>query len=562
MAINIFQGGTKGSRNANTASKTSRAAAAKEALTVPSETSDSGGTAVGTSSTLSKVGNFVGKAAGIASKFLPGVGGVVAKGIANLFNDPEWWQSTPGDPATLNVPLRPVIFKEGDLSVLAVRPRAAFLEICSTDRAVAGEYVIYPATAAITQYLMPHVRKVVNATPLQTADSYKSVLQVNSTVYALWRNLKRYDYMLKHGQTYIPNTDVNAFPILQVANAAWLQSTINRLEEYLRANVRLPHTLCEYLAWRYGRIYKSNDSAKSALVLYNVLPMETSIENYNTFISELLSANSATAEHQSANADLYNTYYDHDYMVEIRDDTQFVFDKKEFCLRTNLDIRSGQSNDEPNAVYIDSSLDNPTTFMASTVSTVGSGYGTDEKSCLFPVYHCKVWYFQVPFRKTASGANLALNSSEPYAIIGTGMPATPKLAKGVINYVAGGWCYVSIVAFNGGDGTAAEYGQILTMLMACKAVDLYNKEINAMLYYSTTGEPTTAKVGYSLYDVTALSMDMSVVPDNVLANEHVYAFANLCDVDRKTSMSYRKAEKLVARDTANLIESLDVAAAK
>jgi hypothetical protein len=550
MAINIFQGGSNSRSKANSASNSTRAQATKGALVGPSEASDSGSTAVSSKNTLSKVGNFVGKAAGIASKFLPGIGGTVAKGIANLFNDPEWWQSVPGDAVSLNVPLTPAI---EDPTQEAYAFRAVFAQAlsCNYDD---NEFVIQPSDQMITQYLMPEIRKVVNAIPLQTAESYKTVLQVQATIYALWRNLKRYDYMLKHGQTYVPNLNVSNYPVLQVDNAAWLQSTIGRLEEYLRANVRLPHTLCEYLAWRYGRIYKSTNSAKAGLMMYNVYTVEATIDTYNDHISTLMNAISSSDALQKANTDIYNAYYDHDLMVEIADDTQFKYDMKEFCLRTNLDTLLPSAFDEPNnLVYIDSNVDNPTTFMASTVSTRGRA-PDGSYVVLFPVIAMDVfilWQPKItnPVNQTElTATQLEGLSPMVYADLGN----NPS-ASAYSQFRANKWIRIAIAS----SVEDVNPNTAITMALAAKTMDIYNKNV-FLPFHIGAQSVNYAFVGK--VDLTSLSMDAGSVDDYVLGNEQVYAFANLVDVSRKHSMSYAKAEKLVAKDTANMIESLDVAA--
>ena len=533
MAINIFQnGGGKSKAKVNQASNSTRAQQAKSVLAAPSEASSSGNVAVKTGGSLSKVGNFIGKAAGVASKFLPGVGGAIAKGVANLFNDPEWWQSVPGNALTLNAPLiaRQAIGTVEDLELPFFNERVAIGDVCSASSASGTDItVLNPTINMVTQYLMPEVRKVVNAIPLQDAASYRNVISINATTYALWRQLKKVDYFLKHGTTYIPNTNDVAFPILQVENASWLQSTINRLEEYLRANVRLPHTMCEYLAWRFGRIYKSNNSAKSAIIMYNVLPLTAPISEYNTLIQKLFSAISSTAASQMANTDLYNAYIDHDFMVDIPDSTQFVYDLKEFMLRTNMDIGTVDvaMNTSINPIVIDSSMDNPTTFMASTVST----FGTDASSNndVVQLVQTVAMYCYEFINDTIPGADATKAWAEP-------ITAGSK------------WASTSVAALTHTPGAAtAASVMFLKKLQVCKALDLYNKDLYVKLLD-----------GY--YDMTALSIDMGTVEDPVIGIEQTFAFANMVDINRKTSMSYAKAEKLIARDTANLIDTLDVAA--
>jgi hypothetical protein len=542
MAINIFQGAAGQKRGVNSASQSSRAKAATAAVGGSAATSDSGNVAVKTGgSTLSKIGNTVGKVAEVASKFLPGIGGTIAKGISNIFNDPEWWQSVPGEAISLNVPLRVVKVAQTQRNfgngLYIMRPAIADIH-CYTYTTTPLK-VFTPTLTMITQYLMPEIRKVVNAIPLQSAEAYQEVLNSHATIYAMWRQLKKIDYITKHGQTYLPNMNVSTFPLFQVDNAAWLQSTINRLEEYLRANVRIPHTLCEYLAWRFGRCYRSHNSAKAALVTYNVLPLDVPIDIWNTIISETMSVISGSTANQQANTDLYNAYFDHDLMVEIRDDTQFSYDMKEFMLRTNMDVGTILNTDNnPNLVYIDSSLDNITVFMASTVSTYGVIDSTRE--VLLPVQDINIYCY----------------SSENVRIDGE---------QGFINP---GWTVYNYrdVHPQGSDqlidskrDSDGNYYFNLSLMQAAfmtmfKALDFYNKD----LYLGVAGNSTS--MNSALLDITAPAFDLGQVDDIVLGNEHVFAFANLVYAGRKVSMSRSAAEKVVAKETANLIDKLDVAA--
>lgn len=593
MGINIYTGSKQSSKQkskSSTASRTVRAQAAKAALSTPSETSSSGSTAVGTKGTLSKIGNVVGKVAGIAGKFLPGIGGTIANGISKIFNDPEWWQSVPGEALTTNEPLRaiPLEFentslpesygiREAILEFVAFARGETVYEANNSDDSINFlNGVIAPTENAITQYLMPQIRKVVNAVPLQSASAYRQVLVANATLYAIWRMLRKYDYMTKHGQTYLANMNDEAFPILQVGNAAWLQSTINRLEEYLRANVRLPHTLCEYLAWRFGRVYRTNDSAKSGLVLYDIFPLNATPDIYDEYIRVLMNQIGDSTETQLANADLYNTYYDHDYMVEIRDDTQFKYDKKEFLLRLNLKSDFTGNDAASSIIAMDSSLDNPTTFMASTVSA--QGRIGQERSVLFPVsVQAFTW---IPKRL----GNHDLSDSKICNAFVTGSPEDTD-NQALLFEIPGALTWGS-VAFNdfvtqygielsGANVTSTIWAQgtitldyvlsvsaastnqlaeAVVQLILGKSVDLYNYGVVVPLKLA---DGTILGI-----DATQLSIDAGRPTNATIATEHVYAFANLVDIDRKHSMSYKQAEKLVARDTADFIESLDVSTVK
>lgn len=585
MAINIFSGNTSPgkSKKVNAASNSDRAKQAKAALAASApEASSSGGTAVGSKGSLAKIGNTVGKIAGVVGKFLPGIGGTIANGLSNILNDPEWWQSTPGDAITLNDPLRFIEDTDRTEVTVAYGQRSAILEFtmaCSTggignggglDGIAVSKGIFTPSQRMITQYLMPQIRRVVNAIPLQSALKYQIAISAGATIYAYWRQLKKYDYMLKHGQTYLANMNDNSFPLFQTKNASWLQSTINRLEEYLRANIRLPHTLCEYLAWRYGRVYKSNDSAKSALVLHDALPITATPSAWDAAIARQMDAVALDVEVQKANTDMFNTYFDHDYMVEVRDDTQFSFDKKEFMLRLNLNGAFYTTNGNlavsktKTAIAIDSNLDNPTAFMASTVSAIGKETGGDDvKETLFPVSYVARVY--IPGSTTVGLEPSDATYIPSLSINVGGTTAVVLEAPKVVDYLGTDQSYpvkqyADTIWLSGNilmdqvPAPGAVTAQTLVSLILSKAVDLYNYGVHVS-YNWKVGETSRS----AIIDVSTLSIDSGTVTGTTLNTEHVYAFANLVDIDRRHSMSYKQAEHLVARDTADLIDKLDVA---
>jgi hypothetical protein len=550
MAINIFQGSKQPKATVNSASASSRAQAAKESLAQPAETSTSGSVAVGTTGTLGKVGNTIGKVAGLAAKFLPGVGGMVAKVLSDKLNDPEWWQSVPGDAVTLNQALRPVGNNTRDAM------RIAFTEfMCGNGTHGTYNYVMYPTDTQITQYLLPQVRKVVNAVPLQSSADYNAVLQANATVYAIWRQAKKMKYMLTHGQTYIPSLNDTGFPLFQTQNSAFLDSVINRTEEYLRANVRLPHTLCEYLAWRYGRVYKVCDSLKAGCVVYNVIDFSATPSQWDAMIRAMMAIPSNSPAHQAANADLYNTYFDHDLTVDIKDETQFTYDPKEFALRTNLDIMTstGVATDNPNFIYLDSKLDNPTAFMASSISTAWYDTAQATTRALFPVtsmrYLMYVGAMTLPLDPSpGSSADFIYALSDL---------SNKNWQRTVSNSLWFELMFETItVGLSGSAVDSQTVSEYLTQLVAAKACEVYNKDL--LLTFQV--DHGSGVINPVQVDASAPNYDMALVQDYTIEQEQVYAFANLVDIGRKHSMSYKQAEKLVTKEAANLIEKMDVAA--
>lgn len=565
MAINIYSGGAsaKSPKTPRVSSAAERASATTGAISGPAAASDSGSTAVKSTGILGKIGSFVGKAANVLGNILPGPAGAIAKAVGEMTssNDPEWWQHVPGDGLTVNSPLLPV--SEGETPISAgyscpmLNERPTFLEFESRDSVTGMVMVISDRMA--TQYLMPAVRKVANAIVPQSASDYSQVFAAQATAYALWRCLKKFDYFIKHGYTFVPNVNDPAFPVFQVANAAWLQSTITRLEEYLHSHVRLPHTLCEYLTWRYGKVFRTNNSAKAAFVFYDILDLTKSTADYDNLISTIQSLISSTTALQTAASDLYNAYLDHDQEVLVSDETMMAYDSKEFCLRTNLDLQAVATAGSPwlsvdkSPIIIDSNLDNATVFMASTVSTTHDNTGTQLP--LFPVYVARAYMGAQDFSHQFEQFYLPYDSSGTEFQAGTGwVPVTGSTAWLHIEINAG--LIGGATAYNTGYTTGATFLNYLHMTVAAKALDFYN--VGIFCIAKVNNSPNNAALRF--IDLTSISMDMGSVPDLVIQNEQVLAFANLVSEENKHADTYRQVEKRVAKDVANFVENNEVAA--
>jgi hypothetical protein len=395
---------------------------------------------------------------------------------------------------------------------------------------------IYLTENEATQYLMPQVRQVVNAVPLQSADAYRQAFSIGTEAMAFYQTLKKFRYLLGHGLTYMPNLNDVAFPVFQNTNFALLEATINRLEEFLRSTIRLPHTTCEYLAWRFGRVYKSNTSAKSPLVMYNMFSIGSSAADLSAEVGYLTSAVSASVAVQQAVTDIFNAFSDHDQAVELEEASQIHYDFKEFVLRTNLDVvgnslsvASAAVNSDPDVVIMDSDLDNPTTFMASTLSTLGLD-ASGSLSVLLPVNaaHCFL---------THPGTSLS----------GLTGVITPFGGTSI-------WSYEGLSPFADSThilfpGTAVTIDTIVPVVraMLAKSLDYYNADILLEIGDDVSGLT-------EVYDLTALAIDTGFVSNSVIGNEHIYAVANLCDLSHKTGVSYKAVVTSVARDVADLAE--------
>jgi hypothetical protein len=293
---------------------------------------------------------------------------------------------------------------------------------------------------------------------------------------------------------------------------------------------------------------------KAGCVLYDVISISANPTQWDTALRALMAIPTSSTGRQAANADLYNAYFDHDLMVEIRDDTQFTYDRKEFALRTNLDIVStqGTSSDDPNFVYLDSALDNPTAFMASTVSTLWYDSSTSTTRSLFPTGVMRILMYVPAGVPGSTDPTTKITSLCALADFPTSIAwRRPSAGSDWLEL----FVVFSPISVSGGVVNANEVAGFITVMQALKAMDVYNKDF--LVQYEQQSNSGTAVCSV---DVSAPDFDLAMVQDYTIEQEQVYAFANLVDQTRKHSMSYKAAEKLVTREAAGLIDQLDVAA--
>lgn len=501
---------------------------------------------------LSKIGGFVKKALPVAAKLIPGPVGLAAKAASSIFNDPEWWQYRLGGGVSTNVPLSDVNYNVGPgISNTPARKVADFhcaiVEFVGQNTVKVAwnntvptvtvgdtlSAVITPSAEMISSYLLPPVRRVVNAVYLQSVESYTYAFQSGANIYAMWRQLLKLKYLSEHAEPYMPNIFDGSIPILMAENKALLDSLITRCEEKLRSSIRLPHTLCEYLAWRYGRVYRTNSSHKAGLVMYNVIELNAPTSVYVQFINKCFD-NLVGAGVAQANADLYNAFLDHDYAVVIADDTQMRYDAKEFVLRTNLDLSgdgpSSLNDVSPDIIVMDSDLPCAETFTASTVSTIGQL--TESGGALETLMPVKSAAFYV------WASNVLVRTGTPLS----GFKLASPVQGSGYRFEVSGPTIVGLTTTTGSAGnvpvssiTLAQLDALYTALQLarlCKQMDCYNMEV----YFAVNGPATNGTDVYwagSYFDVTALAIDTGFVQNDIIGNEHRIAFANLTQPDRK-----------------------------
>jgi len=332
----------------------------------------------------SKVGSVISKIADVGSKLLPGPMGLLAKGIGSLFNDPEWWMRYGATGLTTNAPLR--LLPRGPINGVdtVVDDRPFLLEhVSSAALRYADGYdvnnpgepldvisVVNVPEEYVTSFIIPQVRHVLNAVPLQPNGHYGIAYQAACTLVAMKYNLRKLIRAIQNQSPVLPPY-LTVAPITAPENYATLQALILRIDTTLKTRVRLPDITHEVLQWRFGRVYKSRDTEKASWVMYNVLPLGASIDCYTELVKHLENLLARTAQ---ANADLFNAYASHKQDHELSEGTDIAYDLEEFILRTNVDVGSDSehfgvsTSGILNLFYMDSALDNKNVFQATVTS--------------------------------------------------------------------------------------------------------------------------------------------------------------------------------------------------
>lgn len=506
-------------------------------------------------STFSKIMSGVGSIANIAGSVLPGPIGLIAKTAGKVLNDDEWWENERGNEATMNQPLafRNYTVKYGNTTKTVWAPRPGILCFSGS-----GQTVVRPNNTPVaitnpvmdfdsgefTSYVIPAVRKVVNATDLRDVGEYQQVFIATVMLYATRAHLRKIRDLTQMKKPFMPDYTDGSFPILTAANKAWLDSTIEHLDLKLKSSARLPHTLCQYLTWRFGRVFRMSDSARSGIVIYSpAFALDTALTNWDTYIAN---AFDLIAEFPQAYLDLYNAWDTHEQNITIPEDTKFRYDCKEFCLRLNLSVNASYPSNKftgiPRPVVIDSDLNNQATFMATTMSTeagVRSNFtpGTAAVSCLFPVGHAYIYaYFTNEFISATGG-----NTSYVYT------PCQTPLSSHH-------WGYLDVQPqlINTDTDPSTSVSSTVHVALQCFMVSYYNcQQYVAFKYYDSAA--SNYKDVY--IDVTAMSMDTGFVEEAALTNEHEYALANLASDTKHYDTRGEKRQEAI-KETLDVVKEL------
>lgn len=488
-------------------------------------------------------------AAPIAS-FIPGV-----SGVANLYttmrnsgtlNDDEWFSEYKGAGATFNEWIKCTIQDDSIAKLMKINPLAAIAYIPSGINFSDKFWDNYMPD--MLAYIRMKTDNVLVSDPTQYRVAIKGAIQL----YELYYHGKALLELSAHQPLNIPNL-TGAIELIKPVNYAQFGGLVKSLEDYIKSSVRLPHALTEYLRWRFGTVFESENTGKPGLIIYSpniyteatteaVTPViaATTISQYETLIETVKSMYLGAGR---AAADIKLAYEDHfvRYDVEARH-----YDAKEFNLRCNFSSTENSALARINGtpILLDSRLDMNAAIQAVTISTRALGKAAREDvSCPFVTNDPVVYFYLTSEDATAYAKFIMLTGAQ----------------QSYVKYKAGWNRFVWRSNFDEASsldkGGSFEYyiGEPSSKLTGYDAfvADFHDRIAYALVQSLQMHNRPNYKY-YGIYDgttevyactvlATPLSYDIATVTDQTLANINRTAFRNL------VRGTYTKATKLNER---------------
>jgi hypothetical protein len=333
----------------------------------------------------SKVMSIAGKALKYA---LP-----IAK-IALSLNDDEWFKGYEASGATFAETLQlkhdvGTIYDGGKVGVESYTPSLVEIgtDFCDYNLATTEFYNSFMPS------VLSYVRKKTNNVLIEDTWKYDVAFVSTVRLYAIYYTMRKYEKLALNVPINMPTLPLG-IPAIEAKIFNQMIGIADSLEGYLKSTCGLPHALTEYLRWRYGTVFHSDNTGRPALVVYDpfvhvvtdvvdtgltfnatykdYIPWVRQIEHYNNdFISALSRTIAALQTSIQATgravSDLCLAYNDHQIKYDVNDAT---YDAKEYNLRCNLTSPSKIITQKDAAtVILDSRLDQSAALQAVTCSS-------------------------------------------------------------------------------------------------------------------------------------------------------------------------------------------------
>jgi hypothetical protein len=318
--------------------------------------------------------------------------------VALSLNDDEWFDEYKASGATFaeTLQLNQDVGKTDDGNKVAVESYVPSLVEIATDFCDYGNN-----TADFYNAFMPsilsYVRKKTNNVLIEETWKYDVAFVSTVRLYALYYTLRKYEKLALNVPINMPTLPLGV-PAIEAKVFNQMIGIADSLEGYLKSTCGLPHALAEYLRWRYGTIFHSDNTGRPALITYdpfvhqvadqlekadepgmifdavynNYIPWVRIIKNYNDEFIPALSHTIAKLQTSiqvtgRAISDLCLAYKDHQIKYDVNDAT---YDAKEYNLRCNLTSPSKIiTHKDAATVILDSRLDQSAALQAVTCSS-------------------------------------------------------------------------------------------------------------------------------------------------------------------------------------------------
>jgi hypothetical protein len=176
---------------------------------------------------------------------------------------------------------------------------------------------------------------------------------------------KKYIELSENVPLNIPVINKTLAP-LEPTNYSAFKGVVDTLGDYLKTSVRLPYAWVEYLRWRFGTTFHSDNTGKPGIILYDYGSLGTS--NPLEWEAKIAQIRAEIASCGRAIADLKVAYDDHQLRWDVE---KAHYDEKEFNLRVNMgyDVNPEKGDGQNYRLYLDSRLDMNAAIQAVTIST-------------------------------------------------------------------------------------------------------------------------------------------------------------------------------------------------
>jgi hypothetical protein len=360
--------------------------------TAPLKAKEADDVAEKSASTLSKVMSFAKKGIQFA---LP-----IVKTALSL-NDDEWFSKYKTSGATFAEPLTSTETwdegkprSEAQVETLVHSKVVPALTQVSTDFNVNYGDQNTSFDSAIMPSVLAYVRNKTNNVLVETPDAYRNALVATIQLYSIYYTLRKYEKLTLNIPLNVPTLPlgVNALAPETYSQAVGIADA---LEGYLKTTVGAPYHILAYVRWRFGTTFKSDNTGRPGLVVYDPFasrtyayrnlkrvnpdpsandPLITWIHNEHETLPYIQSLKDAIGRLQTrimncgrAAADLHTAYKDHQVDYSVNDS---IYDAKEYNLRCNLTspmkIAAGFDKVE---LILDSRLDQNAALQAVTCSS-------------------------------------------------------------------------------------------------------------------------------------------------------------------------------------------------